>query len=377
MARFAPLPLLALLLAACGATGKSAGSPADLGPGSDWPGQSSVGLNVDPPPAGPAISAPRATWTWVDIDGAVCDDGTPTGVGVYLTDSPNLVVFLQGGGACWDYSTCFVVRTSVHGPFGAREFTAGLGQIGQGGTVLSESDGATFKGWNKVYVPYCTGDIHGGDVVKTYTAQGGRSGVVHHKGWSNIRLALGRLRATLPAPTRMVFSGSSAGGYGAAINYAQARAAWPMARSYLIDDSGPVFVDADITDYLKNQWSEAWALSGTLFRQCPECAGGDWSLAYSRLSATLPQDRLALLSSTQDMVIRSYLLLSPDNFQKALAQLLATRFDPTSNLRAFVQTGQTHTMLGDEPGHASGGIKVADWIGRMVGDDAGWGTVKP
>ena len=54
----------------------------------------------------------------------MCDDGTPTGVGVYPTDSKNLIVFLMGGGACWDYTTCVLLNTSSHEPFGATQLLA-------------------------------------------------------------------------------------------------------------------------------------------------------------------------------------------------------------------------------------------------------------
>src|SRR5689334_20606686 len=115
--------LLALLL--------TAGSPALIaacnssGAGQEGDGGALLDLAVIPdltqtpdlaPPAKP-IDAPKNKWTFVPIEGAVCDDGTPTGIGVYLTDNPNLLVFLMGGGACWNYSTCGVLNTSTHGPY--------------------------------------------------------------------------------------------------------------------------------------------------------------------------------------------------------------------------------------------------------------------
>jgi hypothetical protein len=328
------------------------------------------------PPAQP-ITATKAQWTFAPIDGMVCDDGSPTGIGVYLTDSPNLLVFLNGGGACWDYTTCFLANTSTHGPFGAEQFqqlaTGGISQ----NTVLSEGDTSPFKGWNKVFVPYCTGDIHGGDAVQNYMTQGGMMGTIHHKGYPNIYLALARLGATIPSPAKVVWSGSSAGGYGATINYIQARSTWPKAKGYLIDDSGPVFIEDGISDFLKNGWIPSWNLAATFFKVCPMCMDGDWSLGYSVLSQAYPNDRMALLSTEQDQTIRGYLLLQPQNFQTDLNELAQMRFDTTQNFRYFFQTGSTHTMLGDLPSHTTGSVNVGDWIKQMVSDDPAWNSVKP
>jgi hypothetical protein len=354
--------LLGVVLAACGQATPAGDS----------------GLGAFAPPRGAAITAPRNAWTWLPIDGAVCDDGSPTGIGVFPTDSPNLLVYLEGGGACWDYSTCFVVNTSTHGPFADAEFarfTTGIGASSD--NVFSDADGATFKGWSKVYIPYCTGDIHGGDNVITYSNGGGKTGTVHHKGWNNISLALGRLGTTFPSPDKLVWTGASAGGYGSAVNYVQARATWPRARAYLIDDSGPVFVDAGISDFLKSAWGPSWNLPATLFKLCPDCAGGDWSLAYTALERFAPTDRMALLSSEQDKTISTYLLLMPALFQQYLNQLATMRFDPSPNLRYFFQSGDSHTMLGDESRHVTGSVTVASWIDAMVSDNSGWGSVKP
>jgi len=58
---------------------------------------------------------PAGTWTWVEIPGTMCANGTPAGIGVNRsTQSGDLFVLFQGGGACWDGPTCFTQRTSSH-----------------------------------------------------------------------------------------------------------------------------------------------------------------------------------------------------------------------------------------------------------------------
>lgn len=379
MNRFVPVVVtfasFALLVSGCGDAGGGSNGPlADMATSSPGP---DMATQPDLTPPAMKIDAPRNTWTWVNIEGSVCDDGTPTGIGVELTDSPNLMVFLMGGGACWNYSTCKVFNTSTHGPYGQAQFDAQLKSLAMNeDNVFSDADGALFKGWNKVFIPYCTGDIHGGDAVQEYVS-GGDKATVYHRGYSNVKRALARLGATIPAPTRLVFSGSSAGGYGASINYPQARATWPAAKSYLVDDSGPVFVGDALKPFLKDGWAPAWNLAGSLLVNCPECKDGDWSLAYTRLSTTLPNDRMALLTTEEDGTISGYTLQNAAEFKTNIYDLATKRFDPTMNFKYFIQTGNTHTMLGNLSKHTTGGVNVKDYLSRMINDDPAWTSIKP
>src|SRR5262249_16786869 len=73
-------------------------------------------------PVGTPISAPMEQWTWVPFDNAFCANGTPTGIGVNLTDkSKRVMIYLQGGGACWDQLTCYTLQTAAN-------FSTGYGQ---------------------------------------------------------------------------------------------------------------------------------------------------------------------------------------------------------------------------------------------------------
>ena len=78
------------------------------------------GAGVD---AAPLPGTPGG-WTWVDVPGMGCDDGSPTGVAVNPAPGGggDLFIYFMGGGACWDASTCFVLNTSVHGPFGQAQW---------------------------------------------------------------------------------------------------------------------------------------------------------------------------------------------------------------------------------------------------------------
>src|SRR5438128_1351071 len=86
---------------------------------------SACGSGKPAPPLGAPLAVPADQWTWVDFPDAFCDDGSATGLGVYNSSaSSNLLVFLNGGGACWDYLTCYQLNAAAHGPIDKTRFDA-------------------------------------------------------------------------------------------------------------------------------------------------------------------------------------------------------------------------------------------------------------
>lgn len=354
--------LLAVLLASACSGGNTASGPA--------PDMAAVG-----PPLGTPISAPLNTWTWVDFPDSVCDDGSPTGLAINPSGGKNLLVFLNGGGACWDYLTCVVLNTSSHGPFGSAQFDAARKNIP--GSILDRVAGNPVGDYNLVFIPYCTGDVHSGDNVATYQGAG-QTYQIAHKGRSNLKAFLARLAATFPNPDKLVVSGSSAGGFGTALNYDLFRQYFPQGQgqAYMLDDSGPTLRGNAISQALRASWYQSWNLDGSLSGLCPGCAG-DFSAILPIVSAKYPKDRMALLSYTQDQVIRAFFSLSATDFQIDLYDLSTAVIDPLPRMRYFIATGSAHTFLGAPGGKISQGVELQTWLGQMIGDDPSWASVKP
>jgi hypothetical protein len=164
------------------------------------------------------VVLPHAIW------GSRCGDGSDYAFTIRLapTGAPveNVVVHMAGGGACLDGPSC-----AAKGPDFFEALTDGMPHNG----MMSNTDATNpFRDWTKVSLPYCTQDIHiGGGVVTAYPEM-----TVHRYGAVNVRAAMQYVRdviwaeldATDPAGyradrPRMIFSGSSAGGYGASYNY--------------------------------------------------------------------------------------------------------------------------------------------------------------
>lgn len=340
------------------------------------PADSDTDAAVDlAPPLGAPIEAAPEAWTWVDVEGTSCDDGSPTGIAVNPGTTNDLLFLFNGGGACWDYTTCIDLHTASTGPFGAAQWRGW--ERGFGGTVLDRDDPENpFATWTYVFVPYCTGDLHGGDHVVTYT-RGEDSAEYAHVGHTNVLRDLERIGATWTAPDRVAVSGLSAGGGGVLINYATVRWYYPDAKSYLLDDSLPMFIGDALQPWMRETWIETWNLHPVIDPVCSDCAD-DFSKLHAALSTKYPNDRMALLSSLQDATISGYYLMSGPSFQANLEALDRDVLADAPPWNRYFVSGDSHTMLGD-PGdfETSDGAKLWPWLTAMISDDAAWTDVGP
>jgi hypothetical protein len=332
-------------------------------------------------------SVPLLTWTWVPIAGAVCNDNSPTGIGMEVGPgaSPNVLVFLDGGGACWDYYTCWLLRTATSGPFGQAQFEARIRSARPGSIFDREAPGNPFKDFTFVFIPYCTGDVHSGDTSQTYAQD---KPPWYHHGRVNVSKAFQFLVADLAAPSKVVVSGASAGGFGSLLAFTKAKAAWPAAKAYLVDDSGPPL--ANIPAGTVAAWVAMWDLGTAVADVCGvACAGDPPTLApiIPALAKAYPNDRFALLSSTQDATIRAFFgdvttftAMDPVVFENSLRALATAIKDdaPPGETYAFVVTGTSHTMLGSPAAfRAPDGRSLFDWLGQQVNDLPSWSEAIP
>lgn len=238
-----------------------------LGCGDD--GSANVDGGGDASAPAPLV-APSEQWTWLQVDGMKCGNGSPTGVAVNLTDrSRDVVVLLNGGGACWDAQTCFVLHTaaSIDADFNATQFQQ-ISATVAASPLFARDANAPFPNASFVFVPYCTGDVHGGDKVTTYATNSGPRDV-HHVGQDNLDALWPRLRATRPDAGGLFVTGLSAGGYGAMIEGPRARLAWRTATVHVLSDSSHP-VDPEPTRWAAMRG--AWNVD--IPADCPACANG-------------------------------------------------------------------------------------------------------
>jgi len=157
------------------------------------------------------------TWNKVDMgDSCQCSDGSDYWIYTKKGHSDNLIIHFQGGGACWDESSC--VRplgiTNIKGFYLPRIFEWMFKAFFSHGIMNNNLETNPFKNWNIVFIPYCTADLHIGNAENIYTDIDGNDIVVKHNGRTNARSALNWIRNNIKDPRKVFITGESAGGYG-------------------------------------------------------------------------------------------------------------------------------------------------------------------
>lgn len=362
------------------------GSATTTSSGAGGAGGSGGGALVCPPSppydGTPIIDPPDHQWVWVDVAGAKCRDGSPTGFGARINKgATKFFIYLEGGGACFNGPTCAISAANFAKP----AFDAWAGTVGQTGIFDAAAVDNPVKDWSAIYVPYCTGDVHAGDATNA-DVFGGPKGQ-DFVGYANMGLHLQRLVPTFKSATQVLLTGISAGGFGAALNYDRVATAFCPTPVTLLDDSGPPMSDGYLAPCLQKQWRSLWNLQGSLPPDCAACTGADGGgiVNYvTYLAKKWPTSSLGLVSSTQDSVISTFFGYGTDDctsstplpgsvYAAGLDELRKSYLSASGLWGTYFVDSVTHTyLLG--PGFYTtvvNGTKLTTWVGDLLAGKPG------
>lgn len=317
-------------------------------------------LPVQAPGDGPIVADER-TWTYIPFPDSRCANGSSTGLGVNLApDSGELVIYLQGGGACASGENCFgavATAANIASGYGADQFQS---EGNLSGIVFLDRLALDnpYRDASFAFVPYCTGDLHAGDASAEYDVSG-TPRTAEHRGRHNLELFLGRLVATFPDVERVVLAGASAGGFGALFNAALVRERFLDVRVDVLSDSGP---PVEVPAAMTSEWKERWDFE----------APGD---LLEQLSAAQPSSRVGLLGSMEDAVLSLYADVSGEEWRTRMADL-RPRVDALPNVEAFIVEGAGHVVIANRLS-SSDGVPLADWLTAFASEGEEWRSAWP
>lgn len=325
-------------------------------------------------PLGAPITAPPLQWTWVDFPSAKCRDGSSTGIGVSLNPaSTKLVIYLQGGGACFNSATC--AKNPSH--FGATEFA----KLGAGGIADRTQAENPVKDWNMFFIPYCTGDIH----IGNNPSGGGVAGVPANQrfvGYANLDEYLSRIIPSVPGATQVLLTGESAGGFGSLLNFVHVQHAFGSVPVTVVDDSGPPLASTWTPSCMQDGLRQLWNLDATLLAECGNACPkqNDYFEDYVTFAAAKqPSRNLALVSSLGDDVIAWFLGFGQNNctstsalggsqFQAGVEDFRDRVVKPFANFGTYYLPGTEHTYLTSSGFYSIsvGGTKLSAWMAAHI-----------
>lgn len=265
---------------------------------------------------------------------AACMRGEPFTASTRDAGSRDLVFFLQGGGACWD-EYCLAVTQAP----------PGVPRVDILDPDLPENP---VSDWNVTYLPYCDGSLFVGDA--DHDDDGDGINERFHRGLANLSAALELSKDTFPNPDRVLFVGSSGGGYGVLFAIPLLQTVYPDAELLVLSDSAvgvarsgePTFVE-----HLVQQWNAGEALGDV------SLSSGHLTGLLSRNLAEVPDARVAVFSSWYDLIIGDiFLKVDPSDFRDSVeTETTALHRAFPDRYRRFVIDGRMHTtLLGDASG---------------------------
>ena len=284
-----------------------------------------------------------------------------------------LVVYFDGGGACWDDVTCAVPRRSSD----PRE-ADGLYKS----ELLASDDPAHMRGifdlanprnpvrdWSFVFVPYCTGDVHSGSNTASYRhPDTGEPYTIHHRGWDNTQAILQWMRTNVSRPSRLLVTGSSAGAYGAATHYAALRDLFPRGQAIFLGDAGQGVTTPEFFESRNLSWN--YRLPASVFGARARLTSDDD--VVERLAEHFPRDRFAQYTTSYDVTQRAFYALMGaasqcSSWTDAMVRDLDRR-QGRPNFRSYLAAGETHTILRSPLFYAerSGGVPFAEWLAALL-----------
>lgn len=373
MTRRLPLPALVLALvllvaaAACSSDSGSEDAGADT--------TAATGEETSDTTAGDAPVEPVDPATeWVEHEAppeCECAHGDPYSYWTRTADPDKVVLYFQGGGACFSADMC------AEGSDSYSQVASGLEVTGtdtrEPSGVFDLNDPANpFRDWSFVYVPYCTGDLHLGDSEHEYS----EDVTVSHKGFVNASAAYDTLLEEFGDASEVVVTGSSAGGVPSPMFGALVADDLPDAEvTVLADASGAYPSSPAINAAIGSLW-------GTFANvpDWPENEGltpEEWGVTDLFVQAGLhaPDVRFARYDNAYDDVQSSFSELAGfagDDLKTTIQANEAYIEDGGVPVASYLAPGTDHTILGTPALYALevNGESFLDWLTAYVaGED--------
>lgn len=295
-------------------------------------------------------------------DGPLCLTGGEYTMATRDTGSEDLVIFLQGGGACWS-DLCLATE----------EAAPGIPPLGVLDPARVDNP---LAGMSMAYLPYCDGSLHAGD-QDVDTDDDGEADRFH-RGLHNLSASLDVAVNTFPSPRRIVLTGVSAGAFGTTYALPLVRQLYPDVPIDLINDSGIGLGRIDEPEFITRLLTE-WNATAFFPESCDTCIGDDGHTTdYHKYQ--LEEDgnlRLGMMSYTRDNVIAvTFVQVGGEAFEAALIpELDDLEASYPERFRSFVADGVDHTFLIGDLQQTAGGVTVSDWVSSMLAGES-WETTR-
>jgi hypothetical protein len=287
-----------------------------------------------------------------------------------------LLIFFQGGGACWNTETCLnlykdpvtCATVGVDAQGRSTDYPpAAINALLSKGIFDYDDARNPFKNFTTVFVPYCSGDIYMGS--RANVPYGGGQ-TLNHMGAVNVKAVLTFLAGTGIQPAGIAMAGGSAGAYASVFWAPSINKIFPAARIVQMGDSGSGVFGTSVKE-LADQWGGVNDLLDPVIKNVI-AAGGGLNRAYWAVMNTIPI-RMSQLNHLQDYnQIQFYRATgggagNTREWKNGTLVNLA-ELDNYPGFSHFISSGRDHEFLMNDRFYTdeAGGLKVYQWVTRAV-----------
>jgi hypothetical protein len=317
-----------------------------------------------------AATAQAGAFEKVLVEGARCSDGSAYPVYLRQGDPEKVLVFFEGGGACWDAATCF-------GPVPFTFHKDRESPLEDRILLLKDSELHGFKDYSLLFIPYCTGDVFVGRHVAHYGKK-----TVNHLGRLNLEKALDQIEdayGLLGRAREVVAYGESAGAIGvvANVDLLEARTHPEASKSAFVDSAGLHFAksiwgrfsDEYLDDLRTGMARNGVDLDFSTGKLAPQML--DYCSFHSKW-------KVGFLQGAQD-VIMSWIfgaITGPHHRARVYGKegLWQQLRDPMDNCSSWTPDTGRHVLLSDEKGwnaKTKDGVSGGDFVKGILAKRAG------
>ena len=318
--------------------------------------------------AAPDETGAAGGWKRIVPDGdCQCADGSEFAFFERAADPTKVVLFLEGGGACWDAEMCAFTGNGGS-DFYYWNVPNNEDPASEGGIFDRANPDNPFADYTFIYVSYCTGDVHLGDVTREYSPEL----TVEHNGFVNSSAALTYLVENYADAAEVVVVGESAGSVAAPVYGGLVADLLPDAKvTVLADSSGAYPDDPKLNIEVLGQW-------GT-FETMPDwdvnegLTARDWGVPRFWVQAGLhdPEIAMARFDYAYDEVQTFFMDLAGEDTSD-----LATSIDANEAAiesagvvqHSYTAPGDDHGVVGDDAFYSLevNGVALVDWVRALI-----------
>jgi hypothetical protein len=299
----------------------------------------------------------------------MCADGSEFAFFERRADPTKVVLFLDGGGVCYDAETCAFTGLGTGGEASYDWSTYGEDPSQEGGIFDFARAGNPFRDYSFIYVPSCTGDSHLGDRTHKYSP----TLTVEHKGFVNGSAALRHLAEHYPRAAQVVVVGKTVGSIAAPVYGGLVADLLPDAQVTVFGaQSGEIPANPDLSARLLGQ---LWGAHDTMpdWEVNQGLTARDWSLPRFWVQAGLHDPDLVLArfdyaydSEAEDGA--ESLGLDPSKFLAVIDANEAAIEQAGVVLHSYTAPGHHHGIL-EWPAFYKvevNGEKLVDWVRSLI-----------